>query len=401
MNAANARSLAVPLLSFAVLLLPSHAVQADTEIAAHRSGCSHLRYSAVPIAARDGAQLFASDFNHKGEVVGAVSDESATEAMVWKDGRYVRLGEHIFAGAFLSIALAINDRSQIVGEFVPPDFNTEEYLLDRRGVNYLVGEFFSAREINDHGEVVGLAFSDGQLHGAVWRNGETVVLPMASGHVVAIPFDINNKGTVVGFGAAPESNAEAVVWFAPYMTSPTVIPLPANANSSLSVKGVNDRDQVILEVGLDSDVSRSYVWTADRPLQVLEPLPRFLHSAAQDINRAGLVVGISIAGVVEPVAATLWRGGQACELRDLVTTPGLQGRQWSDASESMSAAKSWHSWLLARRRRLFPASTAALIIAVTSPESAGDSGPAVTSSSGSTNCAQAMHLRLNSNGPSI
>ena len=116
-----------------------------------------------------------------------------------------------------------------------------------------------------------------------------------------------------------------------YMTAPTVIPLPANANSSPSVKGVNDRDQVILQVGLDSDVARSYVWTAGRPLQVLEPLPGFLHSAAQDINSAGLVVGISTAGAVESVAATLWRGGQTCELRDLVTTPGLQGRQWSDA----------------------------------------------------------------------
>ena len=117
----------------------------------------------------------------------------------------------------------------------------------------------------------------------------------------------------------------------PYMTAPTVIPLPANANSSPSVKGVNDRDQVILQVGLDSDVARSYVWTAGRPLQVLEPLPGFLHSAAQDINSAGLAVGISTAGAVESLAATLWRGGQTCELRDLVTTPGLQGRQWSDA----------------------------------------------------------------------
>jgi uncharacterized membrane protein len=331
MNTSNTRSLAITLLSIAAISYPSHRVRADTPTSAQKSGCSHLRYLAVPIAAGDGAQLFASDFNNRGEVVGQIGD-GTNDAFLWKEGKYVRLSNRIFAGALFTSAEAINDRSQIVGGFVTPDFNVEDYLLDRRTVTYLVGDFGSPREINDHGEIIGGARSGELLHGAVWRKGETLLLPMAPGHVAVNTFDINNKGTVVGFGAAPEANSEAVVWFPPYTSAPTVIPLPVNAAGSPNVSGVNNRDQVIFGVALDLDpsepggqFSRSYVWSVDRPLQILEPVPGYVHSSASDINSAGLIVGISITDGF--TVATLWRGGQTCELRDLLRMPGLEG-QW-------------------------------------------------------------------------
>ena len=89
---------------------------------------------------------------------------------------------------------------------------------------------------------------------------------------------------------------------------------------------------MILGVALDLDPSepggqfgRSYVWSAGRPLKVLEPLPGFVHSSASDINSTGLIVGISVTDGF--TVATLWRGGQTCELRDLVRMPGFEG-QW-------------------------------------------------------------------------
>jgi uncharacterized membrane protein len=330
MNVTNIRSLAASVLPFAVLLLPAQASHADTPAALEGAGCSNLRYTAIPIAAPDGARLIPNDFNEHGEVVGTVQDASTSEAMLWKDGQYVRLGERIFSGALISNAAAINNRGQITGDFVTSDFNTEEYVLDRHGVTYLMGAFTSPREINERGEVVGLAFADGQLHAAVWRDGETIALPMAPGHNLANAFDINNHGTVVGFGAAQGSTSEAVVWYAPYTSTPTIIPLPPDANGSPNVLGVNDRDQVILEVGVGANI-RSFVWTDGRPLRVLEPLPGFLDSSAADINNAGVVVGFSSGGGEPFTAATVWRGGETCAIGDLVTTPGLDG-PWTHAT---------------------------------------------------------------------
>lgn len=330
MNAAKVYSLAAALLSVAVLSHPTSPVRADELVTAQRSGCSHLRYFAVPIAARDGAQLFANDLNNKGEVVGNFSREGTVEAFLWKDGRYVALGDRILAGALQTTASAINDRTQVIGDLVAPDFSQPAYLLDRRGVTYLIDLFSVPQEINDRGEIASMAISDGLLHGAVWRNGETVLLPMAPGHVSVNTKDINNKGTVVGSGGGTEGNAEALVWFAPYTTAPTVIPLPPDAVSSPGVDGVNNRDQVIFSVGLASGFTRGYVWSADRPLRVLEPLPGFVHSVASDINTAGLIVGLSVAESGESTTATVWRGGQTCELGDLVRRPG-QGR-WINAS---------------------------------------------------------------------
>lgn len=63
------------------------------------------------MAAGDGAQLFAGDFNNNGEVVGGIGDDT-NDAFLWKEGRYVRLSDRIFAGALFKSAVAINDRSQ-------------------------------------------------------------------------------------------------------------------------------------------------------------------------------------------------------------------------------------------------------------------------------------------------
>jgi uncharacterized membrane protein len=327
---ANTRTFAATLVSVAALSLPSHPAYADTSI---RSGCMHLRYSAVPIAARDGTALFADDLNDKGQVVGHIFDDSTatTEAILWRDGRYVRLGDRIRAGALETTAIAVNNRTQIVGTFTDPDFNSGDYLLDRRGVTYLVAPFASPQEVNDHGVIAGTASSDGVDHGAVWRNGETVLLPMAPGDVGASTADINNNGTVVGRGVSSGSGLEALVWFAPYTSAPTVLPLPPNADRSQGALGVNNRDQVIFVADdLDTFVTRSYLWSVDRPLQELQPLPGAVNTIALDINSDGLIVGFSAGSGESPTVATVWRGGEVCALEDLVKTPpGLAGR-WAD-----------------------------------------------------------------------
>jgi uncharacterized membrane protein len=330
MNGANIHSLAVMFLSAAIVSYPNHRVQADTPTGAQKRGCSHLRFSAVPVAARDGAPLFASDLNSKGEVVGDVFDQDPflTQAFLWKDGSYVRLGDRIFAGALNTHAVAINDRTQVIGDFLTPDRIFEQYLLDKRGVTYLVGDFADPQEINDHGEIVGVVRSDISIQGAVWSNGETLPLPMAPGHFLANAFDINNKGTVVGLGETLEGHIDALAWFAPYTTAPTVIPLPANLRISPGVLGVNDRDEVIFSVGLESGGGRGAVWSPGRPVQILDPLTGHEHSSAEDINRASLIVGISVTALSS--TATVWRGGQTCALQDLVKTPELEGR-WTVA----------------------------------------------------------------------
>jgi len=130
-----------------------------------------------------GTVASASGINDRGQVVGFSTDASDQgHAVLWEAGRAIDLG---FENG---IVQDINNRGQIIGNHlgVPPPCDEP-------------GPCFS----------IGVAF--------IWEAGTVTELGTIGGHG-SYPWDINNRGQVVGVGRAASGDDHAFLWDAGTMT---------------------------------------------------------------------------------------------------------------------------------------------------------------------------------------
>jgi hypothetical protein len=198
----------------------------------------------------------------------------------------------------VSAATAINASGDVVGYAT---------LCDRtRAILYRGGTLLEldpipaamrtmARDINDEGDVLGLA--DEALF--VWKNGVTTVL---GGIGPGFGGAINNLGQVLG-----SDQDGAFIWDAGLVTRLGLEP-------SMRVTDLNDRGQVTGYdewVNLEVAVQPAFVWE-DGVITSLPPLPGDDYSAAWAINEAGQVVGSSVKRYKDYLGVTravLWESG--------------------------------------------------------------------------------------------
>lgn len=142
--------------------------------------------------------------NSQGQVVGAYSDTGPTSVTGAKlrgflldHGRYLRLD---YPGALSSQAGDINDRGQVVGEYQAADGTFHGYLWQQGRFRTLPAPG-GATGINNRGQITGVAgditTADGYL-----LDGNRVTTFEAPGAQITIPYDINDRGQVVGVSAA-------------------------------------------------------------------------------------------------------------------------------------------------------------------------------------------------------
>jgi uncharacterized membrane protein len=256
------------------------------------------------------------DINNKGELVGSrpLLNGVPQVAFIWRQGEFIELNALLMNTDF-AFALAINDHSDVVGEFEDADLRRRGYLW-RRGEISLIeiapGQFAeSAFDINDRREVL-LRVRGPQelLEYFVWRarDGHLTRLELLSQTENSTdPLQLNNRGAVVGNGAG------SLLWEDGTLMR---IELPPGALSS-NTSAINDRGAIVGAADFPGRFA-GYVWQDGQAVE-LPLLNGFANTLAFDINNRGVIVGLSLNFGQELSAATLWpRGGDAVDVNTLI-----------------------------------------------------------------------------------
>jgi probable HAF family extracellular repeat protein len=200
----------------------------------------------------DGINAFG--INDRDEVVGSVelSGQQNFHAVVWReDGHLTDLGT-LFGDVGSSLALSINNKSQIVGYSIPatpinPNGQEHATLWDGSRITDLGtlpgGHFSTARSINDRGQIVGTSeTADGQEHTVLWQRGEITDIGTLGGKK-SYPFGINNRGQVIGESQTVDGKDHAFVWVEGRMFDLNL--LLGLGDTLLGSLVLNDREQLV------------------------------------------------------------------------------------------------------------------------------------------------------------
>ncbi|MEU8301186.1 hypothetical protein AB0C04_28355 [Micromonospora sp. NPDC048909] len=202
-----------------------------------------------------GGDTYPVAMNNRGEAVGFGTTDTTSEAVLWRNGRLIRLAPPT---ALASMAHDINERGQVLGSMRVDD-STWHGFLWQDGVRTDLGPV-SAVGINNRGEVA--ANPDATLGGRPvrWHRGvatELVPLDGRSGQA----FAINSAGSVAGQSNTTEQETHGVVW-----SRDRVIDL-GPLRYGISIGGVhliNDRGLVVGVLNPTGDGYRAVVWDTAR-----------------------------------------------------------------------------------------------------------------------------------------
>ena len=181
-----------------------------------------------------GLSGFAAGINELGQVVGGANVGAAPVppftvppffAFLWENGVMTNLGA---LGGIESLAFAVNNRSQIAGEFTfvdPSGTGISHAFLWRGGVmqdlGTVAGDQGSIAYAIDHaGGVVGgsgLGFIENfsPVHAFLWQNDALIDLntriPASAGLQLIVAFGINARGQIVACGVEASGNVHAIL----------------------------------------------------------------------------------------------------------------------------------------------------------------------------------------------
>ncbi len=142
--------------------------------------------------------------NEDGQVMG---NRSATgmdqQAVIWHDGVMTDVG--MTSGGRSNLATAMNARGQVTGwSYAPGPADVHTFLWDNAALTDL-GVRTIPWEINDKGQIVG-----GGAPAFLWQDGVTIDLATLGGGTLAL--DINETGTAVGVSTGASGVERAVLW---------------------------------------------------------------------------------------------------------------------------------------------------------------------------------------------
>ncbi|MFI5897052.1 hypothetical protein ACIA5D_43865 [Actinoplanes sp. NPDC051513] len=164
-------------------------------------------FARIDAPAANGGSTQPMRINDRGVIVGSYrADPSCQDAVPARGfvrdqhGRYTTI--HI-AGAVRTQATGVNNRGQVVGDYLNPDGSVHGYRFDRGRVTTIDGPAgagqVSVLDINDRGQMVGVyADAAGAPHGFLLTGGIYTTIDMP-GVTYTFPFAINDRGQIAGF----------------------------------------------------------------------------------------------------------------------------------------------------------------------------------------------------------
>ena len=188
------------------------------------------------------------------------------------------------------------------------------------------GDYSSASDINDAGEVVGVSNTDKAIVPFVWTaKGGLRRVPLLPGDSCGEAIAVNKHGHIAGCSSGPNGE-RAFIW----TRQAEVSDLGVLAGGEYSrARDLNDSDEVV-GVSASSAGDRAVLWTKSRSAIDLGTLPGDWGSEAVAINNAGDVVGYSKGP--RGMRAVLWT--KASGIQDLGVLPGGDSSQAMDISDS-------------------------------------------------------------------
>jgi probable HAF family extracellular repeat protein len=194
---------------------------------------------------------FALVINDKGEAVGGTGScgdivASATgllasaRAVLWRNGAAIDLGS--LFGAPGSVAVSINNRTEIIGGSPAPDgMNTIGFVWTADTGLTALGPLDSdtsalPSSINNSGLITGASCdSDGNCRGALWEKGTVTdlnaLVPEDSSIFIVFPNWMNDVGEIVGFGVDKNTGDTRAFLASPVVTTAG----PASASQSMAL----------------------------------------------------------------------------------------------------------------------------------------------------------------------
>ena len=200
--------------------------------------------------------------NNRGQLVGIYADLSGGTPrlrgfLMAKSGGVTRID---VPGATDTLPLGINDRGMVVGGWLGPDAT----------VDPVTGE-------------------TGPVHGFVWERGRYTTFDLP-GATVTAPYEINNRGQIVGNYVDAEGTQHGFVLRDGTVTT---IDHPAAAQApdltGTRVVGIDDRGRLVGSYGDNAGLIHAWRWE-DGEFTDLEP-PGGLQAEASEIDERGRIIG--------------------------------------------------------------------------------------------------------------
>ena len=265
-------------------------------------------YTPTDLGTLGGPWSSAFGISDLGQVVGYAATCSSSggscwsEAFLWESGSMIDLGIY-------GLARDINNHGQVVGlRFAGYDqaFLWENGEMTDLGT--LGGNSSTASSINDLGQVVGAStISSGQNHAFLWENGEMTDLGTLGGNS-SVASSINNQGKVVGNSANPSGYYRAFLWENGAMTD-----LGTLGGNHSYANDINNRGQAVGSSSTATGAVHAFLWENGNMIDLGLP---FSYSYAYGINDRGQVVGYGFNNFFE-YHPFLWEDGVMTDLGTL------------------------------------------------------------------------------------
>jgi probable HAF family extracellular repeat protein len=248
-------------------------------------------------------------------VIDPVGGFPEVHAVLWKDGQIMDLGT--LDGKTESVALAVNNRGQVVGGASDASFNARAFLWTEdqglQDLGTLGASGALATQINDPGQITGVSgLCDTCNQDAFfWEKGNMQRIPDFGGPISG-PAALNNRGQVVGQSDLPGgAKSHAFLWEKGVLTDLGTLP----GGTGSGARWINEAGDTV-GVSQNGQIYHAVLWKR-RKVVDLGAVDQC--SIAESINSEGQIIGESDNCDGVPLHAFLWEnGGPIVDLNTLI-----------------------------------------------------------------------------------